>query len=83
MKDILAPRNQCRHYVEKHGDKKVRCIGKEEFDRHCFNNDFSNGPRKDTFGDGYGEPYNPNRQAFGTLKGGLVVFCELPILIPK
>lgn len=26
-------------------------------------------PVIETFGDGYGEPYNPNRKAFGTLDG--------------
>lgn len=87
MKDIPiiepAPRNRCRQYIKQNWGKEVKFIKKEEFDRHCFNNDFSDGPRKDTFGDGPGEPYNPNRQAFGTLKTGLIVYCELPILIPK
>lgn len=43
-------------------------VPKEEFDKLCRQRAFSSGPYRDTFGDGYGEPYNPNRFVFGTLK---------------
>ncbi len=72
----LSPRNHCRDYVREKGGKAT-LIAKEEFDSHCDNREFSEGPFKDRFGDGYGEPYKPNRQAFGTLKSGIVVYCEL------
>ncbi len=38
---------------------------------------FVDGPYRDNFGSGHGEPYNPDRQAFGKLKDGRVVYCEL------
>ena len=71
----LAPRNQCKIYVEEHGGKAT-LLERKDFDDHYKNKKFSDGPYKDGFGDGYGEPYNPNRQGFGKLKSGLVVYCE-------
>jgi hypothetical protein len=41
-----------------------------EFKQRTKDNDFSNGPWIDSFGDGYGEPYNPNRAVWGTLFDG-------------
>jgi len=76
MRLELAPRNQCRKYVREHKGIAELVI-KEEFDSHCKNGDFMDGPHMDTFGNGYGDPYNPNRQAFGKLKEGKVVYCEL------
>jgi len=72
----LSPRNQCRGYVAKNRGKAI-LVTREEFDSYLGNNDFLEGPFKDSFGDGYGEPYNPDRQAFGKLKSDLVVYCEL------
>jgi len=34
---------------------------------------FKEGPFKDSFGDGYGEPYNPNRAVWGVLEDGTAV----------
>ncbi len=76
LKNELAPRNQCRSYVQKKGGK-AELLEKEEFDTHYKGGDFMEGPYRETFGDGYGEPYNPNRQAFGKLKKGNIVYCEL------
>jgi hypothetical protein len=79
LKDLkleLSPRYQCRNYVRENNGKAT-LIKKEEFDLFYKNKEFSDGPFKESFGDGYGEPYNPDRQAFGKLKSGLVVYCEL------
>jgi len=38
--------------------------------------EFTDGPFSETFGSGYGEPYNPRRQAFGMV-GKRGVYCEL------
>lgn len=51
-------------------------LPKDEFDELVKSKQFSDGPFLSAFGDGYGEPYNPNRQAFGTLKDGRKVFTE-------
>lgn len=45
-------------------------LTREDFDALALRKLFADGPWKDTFGDGYGEPYNPNRWLFGTLKDG-------------
>jgi hypothetical protein len=50
-------------------------IKKSEFDELVKNKQFSDGPYLDTFGDGYGEPYNPNRHAWGKLKNGKEVWA--------
>lgn len=42
----------------------------KEFNDFCRKKEFSEGPFVSTFGDGYGEPYNPNRDVWGTLKSG-------------
>lgn len=72
----LAPRNQCRNYVLENGGK-AELVSKPEFDSFYKNRDFIDGPYKDNFGDSYGDPYNPNRQAFGKLKKGDIIYCEL------
>lgn len=50
-------------------------VGKAQFDELCEQDAFSDGPNVSTFGDGYGEPYNPNREAWGTLKNGTKVWA--------
>ncbi|MEK6914235.1 MAG: hypothetical protein AABW83_01150 [Nanoarchaeota archaeon] len=76
LKDELAPRKNCRQYVLEN-DGKAELLEKEEFNSLCRNKDFIDGPFKESLGDGYGEPYNPNRQVFGRLKDGRIVYCEL------
>lgn len=76
LKIELAPRNQCKLYVQDNGGK-AQLIEKQELDSYYHQKEFLDGPNKDSFGDGYGEPYNPNRQAFGKLKTGVIVYCEL------
>jgi len=75
LKSELAPRNSCERYVIGYGGEAT-LITKEEFDYHARNKDFSEGPIRDSFGNGP-EPYNPNRQAFGMLKSRDLVYCEL------
>jgi len=72
----LSPRHKCEKYVWERGGKAT-LVTKEEFDAHLNKENFVEGPFKDDFGDGWNEPYNPNRQAFGTLKTGVIVYCEL------
>ena len=77
LKSELEPRNQCRGYVTKNGGVAV-LITLREFKEYCRKNQFSKeGPLRDSFGDGYGHPYSPFRQAFGRLKSGEIVYCEL------
>lgn len=71
-----TPRNQCENYILERKGQAV-FLTKEEFDGYVRKKDFSEGPYRDSSGDGYGEPYNPRRQAFGTLNDGRIVFTEL------
>ena len=71
----IMPRHQCEYYVNTHGGESV-LLTKSLFDDLFRKEEFAEGPHKDSFGDG-NEPYNPDRQAFGTLKDGRVVYCEL------
>lgn len=40
------------------------------FDALARAKEFVDGPWIETFGDGYGEPYNPDRVVYGRLKDG-------------
>ena len=75
--DEPGPRHQCWSYFLGRGLLPARKISKKEFDKLALAGDFDDGPHRDTFGDGYGEPYYPYRQAFGTLNPGDGVYCEL------
>jgi hypothetical protein len=46
----------------------------KEFDKLCKEKKFKEGPFIETFGDGYGEPYNPNRYVKGVLKNNKKVW---------
>ena len=46
-------------------------IPKSEFDQLCKEKKIRDA-QEESFGDGYGEPYNPNRLIFGHLNGELV-----------
>lgn len=50
---------------------------KAEFDELVLAGRFSVGPFRETFGDGYGDHYNPGKQAYGKLDSGIFVYCEL------
>jgi hypothetical protein len=76
LKIELAPRNSCRTYAAENGGE-AELVRKIEFDAYCKKKSFVDGPHRDGFGDGAGEPYNPHRQAFGKSKSGLVIYCEL------
>lgn len=71
------PRHQCDKFMTKSGIKKPKLMTKKEFNGLTREAKFKAGPFRDNFGDGYGEPYNPYRQAFGVLEDGKGVFCEL------
>lgn len=72
----VAPRNQCRHYVKENGGI-AELLSREEFNSNYREGNFVHGPFREILGDSYGDPYNPNRQAFGILKSGKIVYCEL------
>lgn len=72
----LSPRGACEAFVSERKGKAI-LVTKENFDEMVGRGDFSVGPFKDKFGDGPGEPYNPNRQAFGIAKDGKAYYCEL------
>lgn len=74
VRDWGIPGGHCATWLR--GRKAVQ-LPKAEFDRLAKAVGFIEGPFRDTFGDGYGEPYNPNRQAFGRLRDGRLVFAEL------
>lgn len=71
----LIPRNQCYNYVSERGGNAV-LLEKASFDEFFRKKKFSDGPYEDSFGDNPEDPYNPDRQAFGTLDNGEVVYCE-------
>lgn len=71
-----GPRHRCAEYVYTNGGKAVE-LTKAEFHALYNAKGFADGPYRDTFGDGCREPYNPWRQAFGKLKDGRIVYCEL------
>ena len=48
-----------------------RQIPKTQFDELCRQKKIEN-PQRESFGDGYGDPYNPTRLIFGYFKGQLV-----------
>jgi hypothetical protein len=73
---MSEPRNQCKRFM---ADRKATGVPlpKAEFDALARSRSFAVGPYRDSFGDGPGEPYQPDRQAFGELKDGRCVYCEL------
>lgn len=75
--EMNKPRNSCALYMASKGIKDPECIPRSQFDALVEKDDFRDGPFVDGFGDGYGEPYNPDRQAYGVLTNGRGVFCEL------
>lgn len=74
MDEKSGPINNCQRYFVENRIAEPVLLTKAEFDKHCCDEAFSDGPFCDTFGDGYGEPYNPNRQVFGVLKDGRGVY---------
>lgn len=76
MNDAYKPRNACQAFAFRSGKTAV-FVPKAEFDTLCDTKAFVDGPYMDTFGDGYGEPYNPYRQAWGVREDKTVVFTEL------
>lgn len=45
-------------------------IEKADFDKLARDREFADGPFIESFGDGYGDPYNPHRTIWGTLNDG-------------
>ena len=83
--NIFLKRNPCGHLLQFLSEQegamtellaKLEWIPKEQFDKMAEAGEFEVGPFKESFGDGYGDPYNPNRQLFGRLNDGRLVYAE-------
>ena len=81
------PRMGCASYCFKmrgeSNKEKPSFLIPEEFDKLIEDEAFKDGPWADSFGDGYGQPYYPHRQAFGLLKDGRLVFTETHFSLRK
>ena len=73
----LTPRNKCMNYMRENNARNPELLPRKVFDEHYYRKDFIDGPYFDSFGDAGTEPYNPWKQAFGRLKSGLYVYCEI------
>lgn len=76
LPEKMIPRNGCLRYIRDNNIEKGLLLSKADFDSLCKKSAFRDGPKIDCFGDGYGEPYNPWRQAFGILSNDIFVYCE-------
>ena len=76
IEPTIEPHGCIFHACRDAKTEKHRRVKKSEFDALFKNGAFSDGPYTEGFGDGYGEPYNPRRQAFGVI-GDEVVWCCL------
>lgn len=75
---IAQPCAQAAAYFAQKGIKKIICISKVDFDWHAKQDFFADGPYRESFGDGMGDPYSPHRQAWGVnAVGGEGLFTEL------
>lgn len=76
---MSEPRYACWNFVLDHDASKTAAeLSRAEFDALIDRKQFAVGPYFESFGDGYGHPYNPDRQIFGKLKDGRVVYAEFP-----
>ncbi len=67
MLEVIFPRKECRKYQEKYGEAEL--ITRDEFDRHHQFHMFEDGP--------YKTKEIEEKQAYGKLKNGRIVYCEL------
>jgi hypothetical protein len=70
------PRLACAQFFFER-NLKPKLLTKTAFDKLCGDDIFMEGPFAEAFGDRPPEPYNPFRQAWGVLKNGTAVYCEL------
>lgn len=75
-KSDQEPCHSAHLFMRENKCKSHRFIEKKEFDDLCKQKVFITGPAIETFGDGYGEPYNPIRQIFGKLPDGTCLITE-------
>ena len=71
------PRGDCLRWLAERKATDAACLPRRLFDTFVRSGAFSQGPLTGTFGQGYGEPCCPDRQAWGQLKDGRYVFCNL------
>lgn len=65
----------CLEAVAAAGAMPLMQVSKAAFDAAYDEGHFADPPRMEAFGDGYGEPYRPNRQAWGQLLDGSWVWA--------
>lgn len=70
------PCRQAAFYFGNHQTPTTTEMTREEFNK-LVEDGFKDGPWMETFGDGYGEPYNPHRQAYGVTKDGRGVYAQV------
>ena len=70
----FAPRNRCAEYFDE--KRRIGILTTLEQFKEFKKQGFSYGPVIDVFGGG-NDPHNPNRQAFGRLNSGELIYCEL------
>jgi hypothetical protein len=68
MVDFIFPRKECKKYQEQN-KKKAELITREEFGRYHQFHMFEDGPHK--------TKHFEERQAYGKLKDGRIIYCEL------
>jgi hypothetical protein len=76
VETMEPPRHSCHQYFITQRCEHPELIARQKFDKMVDAEEFTDGPFCETFGSGYGEPYNPRRQAFG-MAGKRGVYCEL------
>ena len=74
---IENPRGDCLRWLAENRATGAVRLPKRPFDAFVGAGAFDEGPPAGTSGRGYGEPYCPDRQAWGRLKDGRYVYCEL------
>jgi len=78
--DFGKPRVNCLAYVLLHGGGEnavAYLVTRERFNDFLENDMFIDGPYVEFFGDIWGDPFNPFKQAYGTLNIDAIVYCEL------
>ena len=72
-----SPRSQCLTCMVENEVCNPLLLTKKAFKNLTRKKVFEEVPFEEQFGKSTGEPYNPWRQAFGKIKKGLFVYCEL------
>ena len=74
MADKVEPCQALCKFLRENEITVTTFLPKAEFDKLARAKKFVVGPFLESFGDGYGEPYNPDRQIFGKLEDNTCAF---------